>query len=282
MSDTETKKVPVSCYKSVIYGNDTESYAHFHDSVELVYLVEGHISLLLNGKSSDFSAGDLAIIISNEVHDLLSIAKKSEYICVKFHPDVLSAGTASSAEAKYVVPFLSNLASYPNIIPAESVSQTKIPEFINDLLKENTERTLGFELAMRGDIFKIVRDMIGFLAKRGYDVEYPTSSGNMYLIISDAVEYVNNNFVSCDEKEVADRFNVSYSYFSRSFKQVMKMSFKEYVNYLKVNEAQRLLITTAKSITDISQELAFSSPSHFINVFKKLKGCSPKQYKKTL
>lgn len=57
------------------------------------------------------------------------------------------------------------------------------------------------------------------------------------------------------------------------------MRFKEYVNYVRINESQKLLISENKSVSEIAEILGFSSPSHYIQSFKKIKGESPKQFK---
>ena len=143
-------------------------------------------------------------------------------------------------------------------------------------------RPVGYELLLRGDVLKIFGHVVGCLSDLGVEIKYTVGSGSLYGIMDNIIDYVNQNFTSCDERELAKKYKVSYSYFSRTFKQMMNMSFKEYINYLRINEAQRLLLTTGKSITDISMEMGFSSPSHFINVFRRHMGRAPKQYRKNI
>lgn len=80
--------------------------------------------------------------------------------------------------------------------------------------------------------------------------------------------------------EVADYLHLSSAYLSRLFKKEMGISFGEYVNKLKIEEAASLLLYTEYSDTEISNLLAFSSQSYFIKVFRKYIGTTPKKYKK--
>ena len=141
---------------------------------------------------------------------------------------------------------------------------------------------VGFELALKADVLKVIRSVVRYLSDKGITVKASVTGANIQQIMSNVLQYINENFASVSEKDVADRFGISYSYFSRTFKQTMNMSFKEYINYLKINEAQRLLLTSPDSIQEISGRLGFSSSSHFINVFKNQKGFSPRQYKKNV
>ena len=73
---------------------------------------------------------------------------------------------------------------------------------------------------------------------------------------------------------------MSYSYFSRSFKSVMGKNFAKFLNEIKIDAAKRLLLTTNKTITEISMETGFSSSSHFISNFSKSVGITPLAYRK--
>ncbi len=273
---------PVECLELTKKADSPDLYAHFHDYVELLYLVDGEMNVWLNNKEFSLGKNELMIVNSNESHRVESVAEKSEYFVIKFAPEILYSSNGSEKETRYILPFLSAVSTQPRVFPADFVTQSGIPDLVRDAVIEWKNRTDGYELGLRGDVLKIFRCVISYLSGMGVDIKFSAGSGSMYSIFTEIIDYVNKNFTSCDEREVAKRFKVSYSYFSRTFKQIMNVSFKEYVNGLRINEAQRLLLTTTKSITDISMELGFSSPSHFINVFRLQMGRAPKQYRKSL
>ncbi len=274
--------VPVECIEMEKSIDNPDHFAHFHEYLEMLYLTKGSMDIWLNDKPFRFEEGELIIINSNETHRLASVAENSEYLVIKFTPRLLCTSEQTPRETQYVLPFLSEQSDQPRVYGREFVEGSGIPALLFDAIKEWNEMGVGYELALKADVLKTIRCVVSFLSKQGINVKVSAGTGNIQHIMSTVLEYINENFRTISEKDVSDRFGISYSYFSRSFKQVMNMSFKEYVNYLKINEAQRLLLTTGKSITDISMELGFSSSSHFINVFKKYKDCSPKQYKKNI
>lgn len=57
------------------------------------------------------------------------------------------------------------------------------------------------------------------------------------------------------------------------------MTVNAYATGLKIKEAQRLLLTTAKPLSEIAQYLGFSSQSYFQNVFKRCTGVTPGEYR---
>ncbi len=95
-------------------------------------------------------------------------------------------------------------------------------------------------------------------------IDYVISRLHSRILLSDAAEYL----------------NISQAYLSRLFKKETGISFGDYVNKLKIEEAASLLTYTEYSDTEISNLLAFSSQSYFIKVFKKYIGKTPKNYKK--
>lgn len=81
-------------------------------------------------------------------------------------------------------------------------------------------------------------------------------------------------------EDVAAYLKISPAYLSRLFKKETGISFGEYENMLKIEEASSLLLYTEYSDTEISNLLGFSSQSYFIKVFRKYRGTTPKKYKK--
>ncbi len=82
--------------------------------------------------------------------------------------------------------------------------------------------------------------------------------------------------------ELADASGVSTSYLSTLFKNETGMAVSEYIRRRRVEAAGIMLKYSDYSLTEISQFLAFSSPTHFSLTFKKYTGLTPKEYRKKL
>lgn len=273
---------PVECIEMQKKDENPDLYAHFHDYVELLYLYSGQMKVWLNGLEHEFLQGELIIINSGETHRLESVAPSSSYYVIKFSPEILYGGSGTGRETRCILPFLSSASTHPRVFSEEFISLSQIPSLIRDAVNEWNNKKPGYELALKGDVLKIFRFVVGYLDEQGVEIKYSAGAGTLYAVMSDIVDRINKNFVRVDERKLAEEYDFSYSYFSRSFKQLMNMSFKEYVNFLRINEAQRLLLTTEKSVAEIADALGFSSPSHFVNVFKRTMGRAPKQYRKAL
>ncbi|WP_165786638.1 helix-turn-helix transcriptional regulator [Heyndrickxia camelliae] len=80
--------------------------------------------------------------------------------------------------------------------------------------------------------------------------------------------------------EVAKQFHFSPSYLSSYFSTHNKEGFNEYLNRIRIEEASKLLIQGAASISQISAMVGYSDHSYFCKVFKKVQGMSPSQFKR--
>lgn len=100
-------------------------------------------------------------------------------------------------------------------------------------------------------------------------------------IILQAVDYISQNYSGDINLEMtAEYVNKSKNYFSYLFKKELGISFIEYLNKVRVEEAKHLLDTTDDKTYQISEKVGYSDYKYFSSVFKKLTGMSPIQYKK--
>ena len=96
-----------------------------------------------------------------------------------------------------------------------------------------------------------------------------------------ATRYIYNNFRKpLTLEEVSSVASLSPTYFSKKFKLITGMGFKEYLNYVRLKHAQTALLTTDSSITDIALEYGFNDSNYFKDLFKKVYGKSPREYRK--
>ena len=80
--------------------------------------------------------------------------------------------------------------------------------------------------------------------------------------------------------ELASIFYLNKEYMSKMFRREYGVRISEYVDFLKLEEAKRLLLEGDKTVSEITELLNFYDESHFNKKFKKSVGVSPKDFRK--
>lgn len=107
------------------------------------------------------------------------------------------------------------------------------------------------------------------------------SSGLNRSLIKKAVEYIDANFdnETISLSSVAREVNVSANYFSALFSEEMGETFIEYVTDKRIEKAKQLLRSTTKRSGEIAFEVGYRDPRYFSFLFKKMQGCTPRDYR---
>jgi YesN/AraC family two-component response regulator len=99
--------------------------------------------------------------------------------------------------------------------------------------------------------------------------------------VSTVVEYINRNFAEITSiGQIAEAFFVSKYHLCRVFKNAMKVTLIEYLNQVKIKNARQLLEFSDREVGDIAEACGFNSVAYFSNVFKKITGSAPSEYRK--
>ena len=79
---------------------------------------------------------------------------------------------------------------------------------------------------------------------------------------------------------LSDEFHLSSQYISQLFKNEIGVNFLTYFTNIRMERAKKLLLSTALSIGEISDQLGFGDYRVFTKVFKKAEGVTPSQYRR--
>ncbi len=109
-----------------------------------------------------------------------------------------------------------------------------------------------------------------------------TEQANMKLM-AEACLYITENCVKAlTVNEVASTMGVSKSHFAHLFKGYTNMTFVDFLTMERIKLAESLFPNPRLHIIDIAFESGFSSISSFNRAFRKVKGCSPTEFRATM
>ena len=108
------------------------------------------------------------------------------------------------------------------------------------------------------------------------------SSRNKYMeLITAAQKIILENFQNNEfsMNQAAAMVNLSPGYFSTLFRQETGVSFVEHLTGIRLEKAKALLMCTNMRSSEIAYEVGYKDAHYFSYIFKKVCGCTPKEYR---
>ncbi len=107
--------------------------------------------------------------------------------------------------------------------------------------------------------------------------------GGKQVYVTKAVTYIAGNYsqkITVDD--IAGYIGLNRRYFSAVFKEILGVSPQRYIMQFRMDKACELMQNEILSIGDIARSVGYDDPLTFSKAFKKLKGLSPRAYRKKL
>ncbi|MGG1484946.1 Ada metal-binding domain-containing protein [Peribacillus castrilensis] len=99
-------------------------------------------------------------------------------------------------------------------------------------------------------------------------------------LVRDVIAFLVNQYNQKVElKDIANHVGVSSYYLERLFKKETLETPRSYLEKIRVDKAAYLLTSTSRTNLEICLEVGFQSPSNFYKVFRRMKNCSPSEYR---
>lgn len=255
--------------------------AHIHESVEFLYLTSGSFDVYSDEELFCACEGDLVLLRSNSIHRIYSRGNgKNGYHVFKVKPSVLLELADPDRGAGYIMRFVLKNRGAKILWRRDELEGSGILSCVSVLIREVTSPGYAHDVAMKTGIVSLLVEIMRDDSRTRDDSSKNGTYTAAYQIYK-AVNYINANYKSSiTAADCAAEVNMSYSYFSRTFKNVTGISFKAYLADVRINHAERELLLTDKSVTEVAYECGFSDVSYFIAQYKAHRGCTPHKFRR--
>ena len=269
--------------QSFIFFHDTSSFTtwHHHPEYELVFIKKGKGIRLVGDHIERFKENDLVFLGSYLPHEWRCDDSYygpggeflGECIVIQFQDDSFGQEFFGLPENKGISNYLT-LASQGCRIHGET--KRRIITLMEQML-ENDEVDRFYNLF---SIFKILSSSSEYrlLSSPAFHIPYKTDDDDP---MKNVIQFIHQNFQKeIKVNELQEISNMSNNTFFTSFKKRYRMTFKKYLQHIRIGYACRLLLDGSFNISQIGYESGFNNLSNFNRHFKAIKGCTPKEYKK--
>lgn len=252
--------------------------SHWHDDVEFLYVLSGHLQCNINGTLIRLEQGQGLFVNSRGFHNYFSADKTDcVFFATIFHPMLLCS--SSLIEHSYVTPFIT-AKSIPYIILQENIQwENEILLLLRDLYRKNN--TVVSPLYLQG----VALQLWTLLYDNVFSTQLVPQTGNKkeqkLIVLKSMIAYIKKNY---QEKLTLDDI-AKYGCMSKSgclalFKRYQKESPVDFLISYRLKVGAQLLAETNSSITAIAYQVGFSSTSYFSSRFHKQYDCTPLEYRK--
>jgi len=133
------------------------------------------------------------------------------------------------------------------------------------------------EINTLGDLKQWLKDLI----EKVTEYIYCRKKAGIPAIISQITEYIETHYFDClNLGFIAEKFNISIAYLSRSFKNITGEKYVDYLNKIRMEKAaEKLLDYSNLKIKDVAEMVGFENPYYFMKRFKQHYDCTPSEYR---
>ncbi|WP_028667804.1 helix-turn-helix domain-containing protein [Runella zeae] len=247
---------------------------HFHPEFELVYIEGTHGTRYVGKHMSLFEESDLVLIGSYIPHLNFDYGAKTHYekIVVHFRASFLEKTLANTPEFEPLFKLFES-AARGVAFGAEAKNMVK-PRLQKLPYMQGMEQFLEL-LSILYDLAAAVEKE--FLHEKPVENQYNRREQERLLKL---YRFIDEQYQrKIDIEEVAALSNLSNAAFCRYFKKMTRLTFTEFLNHYRINQAKKLLLVD-KNVTETCFECGFESLSYFNRTFKKITGHNPLSFKK--
>lgn len=273
--------VPLSMVKlrqvgEIIAGDDFEIYEHFHECVEISYVVSGEGDFYTDDTVFHAKEGDIHLVSPGQRHKIVASGNQNlrmAYIAFLFYED------NKANDLSDLIQFYTHAPSY--------MQNEKV------IIKAAFEQLLS-EIYMAQDYSNKVLDaFVTQIIIQVYRIfKYSSSSKNQRSVeevrmnhivghtVFQALRFIDSHIEEITSvSQIAEHLKYNPTYLSRIFRERTGLTLSDYLVNKKIETAKSLL-EKGLSVNDTAERLNYASSQSFCKMFQRNTGCTPTEYKK--
>ena len=277
VSETVTY-LPGSSIRFWLNDEPVEYALHWHPAMELITPLVNGYTVIVGQETYELAPGDIFLIPGGDLHHLIAPPSGQRLIYL-FDFSLLSRIRGYS--------FLTSYLSQPILInrktcrPIYNAQMEIISQLCRDYFSDDSMR----EMMIYSQLITFFVNYVRFrTSMEDSDGTTPPAGqvGQRDLLARFHVvfDYLDEHFTeNLTLEQLANVAGFSKFHFSRMFKQCSGYNFYDYLCYKRIKSAETLLLKPGISITEVALQSGFSNLSTFNRTFKKVKGCTPSEYR---
>ena len=240
-------------YFKILRGENISYIPHMHYCYEMILVSNGCLHVKVDSKEYLVHAGEGVLIFPHQMHHIHT-EEYNQYVLCLFTPELIK--------------------TYHTIV------ESKIP--VSNLFRWEPFYAPKIHALTDHDSILAIKGLLYTLCD-AFDKNnsYIAYQKNQYYLLPRMIHFIEQNYSDvCTLYALSRNLGYEYSFLSSYFKKTTGMSYGDYVNQYRINQACYLLRESDMPVTLISQACGFPSHRTFNRNFKDINGISPVEYRK--
>ena len=265
----ETLEYPNPQYPVIFHHHILNEYdpcvnAHWHENYELLYILSGEMHCILDGRKCCARAGETVIVNSGVMHYLEAETATCEHLCLLADPDWLYKRGLRPAGLSF----------------SEIILDDQVGYFLCEIKKEHTaNRPMGHMV-----VLSLIDQLFVYLAR---NYLHPTllpiteQEKTTHSAVKRAIRYIHSHAAEAlTLEDISRQAGFTRNYFCRLFSEYTGLPPMRYLNQVRCEEAQKMLLNGDCTVSEAAHRCGFLSVSHFSQNYQKAIGHAPSKDRK--
>ena len=249
---------------------------HVHRELQILAGRSGMLEIRSGTVKFNLRVGDVMLIKNSVPHSAKPILPFTTTASIKLGAGAILP-TSLPHTGEYLYSTLSHFDKDYIYLRREDEKTAEVFSNVNKICEEAAKNDKSAPLFVEG----YSKILLGILQRQDLlKSRIHTLDANAVTKLSPALSFVEKNCTKeISLEEIAKTLDMNREYFCRLFKKTVGITFVDYTNLVRIIKAKELLISSQKSIQEISDNLGFSSVSYFTRVFKNITNQTPSTYR---
>ena len=250
------KSLPIIFHTDELNSRYSSVFSHWHDSLELLFIVEGSAVCHIDTEEVEVHKGDILAVNSQSIHSLNTKNGFTYYHCLIIYKEICEQFGFDLKKDRL------------NSV----IRDEKIFGMIEDLAKEYRAKKPYYSARTMACALNI---LAGLYAGYSSEVNFTDKSRKLVMMVKSGIDYISQNYMKkINVAEIAEHAGYSKYHFCRVFKQFTGETVVEHISRLKIDEAYTMLLK-GESIRDAAMKCGIDDVSYFTKLFKRYKKVLP-------
>ena len=255
---------------------------HWHSELEFTVIEKNGMDYRANDQVFHLREGDGIFVNSNVLHSAwLSGDGDCTYFPINMGLTLLRDFEGSDIDTKYISPIF-EASDFPCLyLDRDNSRHRRIINLLRVCVALRSARENYYELYIKAKALEIWALICAEAKLARSDQRKSTLTPEKIADIKTALSYIREHYrENISIADLTRTCRMCKSEFSRCFRSLTQQTPVEYLQQYRIQMSLNLLADPDSRVTEVAAECGFSGPSYYAEIFRRVMGCSPLEYKK--